>query len=441
MNQDYLQFRAHEASDNLTDWFKRIWKKKFPRFLLVLGGLIGLVSVLRLAWPAPYVQVTTAVRKDVVRLVVASGQLRSTQQTAISAQISGTVQTLLVDVGDRVKQHQKLARISSSDLYFRVRQTQTAVSTAQRMLRQVQRGPLPSERKQALANLQLAQSRLKEARQQRTRIRALAKGGSSTQADLDRAEAAAAQANAQVAAARAAHQRLKQLPRPEDVAVAQSRLLEAKAALRLIRDQAHKQWIRAPYEGIIIDKRSAVGQLVAPGNPLYVIASTKHLEVYAETDENNLPQLRVGQEAIVVPSAFKQRTFPATLYRINPVIDTQRGVVGLRLKPKRIPKGLLLNMTVDANIQVSRWPNAFALPISTLIKRKGSPYVMTVKDKHASLTPITLRGKNTQYIVVQNISPTTPVILKPHTIEPGKAVRTKRLFRRKPKNPPARRTP
>ncbi len=84
------------------------------------------------------------------------------------------------------------------------------------------------------------------------------------------------------------------MSRPEDIAVAKSRWREAQAALRTSLDQFKKRTLVAPFGGIIVSKRVAVEQMVAPGAPLFVLASLKEVEIFVETDEE-IPQGHLQQ--------------------------------------------------------------------------------------------------------------------------------------------------
>jgi HlyD family secretion protein len=103
-------------------------------------------------------------------------------------------------------------------------------------------------------------------------------------------------------------------------------------------------------------------------------------ELYVETDENNLGRLRVGQPALAVAPAFPNESFPATLSQIGPNVDSDRGVVGLRLAPKSLPAFALPNMTVDVSIEVNRLAAALALPVTALARDRTGDYVLVVGD-------------------------------------------------------------
>ncbi|TNE44703.1 MAG: efflux RND transporter periplasmic adaptor subunit [Deltaproteobacteria bacterium] len=402
-----------------------LWRKPWVR----RGGFALLAVFLFVGWrmmrPAPKVQVVQPAFRNVVELVIASGRIRSKEMSSLGAEISGVVERMWVDEGDKVKKGQKLARLSKTDVVYRIQQSRLSVRTAQRQLQQVRRGPLAADISQARADIALARSRRIQATQELTRAKRLLKSNTISKAEYDRAVSTLVQARASERSARARLQRLRTSPRPEDVSVARARVQEARAALRTLLDQANKREIVAPFNGVIVQRPVSVGQVINPGTPLFVLANTEHVEIYAEVDENKLSKLRTGQTAIVIAGAYKKRSFLAKLTQISPMVDYQRGLVGLRFTPQKLPSYALLNMSVDVNIQTQEWKNSLSLPIQTLVKRDGKDYVMVVKKKRTALQPIKIRGKNSDWLVCEGVPKDAKVVVDGNRWEPGTKVRTK----------------
>ena len=365
-------------------------------------------------WKAVY-----AKNRNVIAVVVATGKLRAYNQSLLSAELAAPVHRLFVDEGSLVKKGQRLALLNQSDLPFRLRQARSALETARQVLRQTSRPPLQSELDQAQADLLQAQSRERQAHVDLQRARQLRKSNSIAAADLDRALFAHEQSRAATLSAKARLGRLKETPRPEDVEVAKARVSEADAALQTLQEQARKQTITAPYNGIILTRHINLGQQVAPGTPLFTLADPKSIEIYAEADENTLASLSVGQEATAIAPAYKDQPFPVKLHQISPQIDAKRGVIGLRLSIPKMPAFARVDLTVDVNIQTRLWPEALSLPIQALIMRENKPHVMHITDRRTRLAPVQLRGRNLDWIVVENFSDKLPVLLDAQDLKEG----------------------
>lgn len=317
---------------------------KLSRTQLLLGFALLCAAALFLwrssrAIPAEVVQAET---RDVVEVVVASGRLRAVRQSGVGAEVGGLVDALEVREGDRVVAGQLLGRLRASEVTAQLGEQRSAVVTAERSLRREQ--------------VTLAQARSDLARAEALALRKLIADDA-----VERARTAVRDGEAAVA-------------------VATARVHEAGANLRRSSPEFAKREVRAPFAGIVIARLVEPGSAVNAGQAWFQVAEMSDTELYVETDENNLGRLRVGQPALAVAPAFPTESFPATLSQIGPNVDSDRGVVGLRLAPKSLPAFALPNMTVDVSIEVNRLAAALALPVTALAHDRTGDYVLVVGD-------------------------------------------------------------
>ena len=169
------------------------------------------------------------------------------------------------------------------------------------------------------------------------------------QAALRRAEAAVANREALPAQERARAEQalrdwenLRRAGTPSDlvlrkpyVAEAEANLRSAQADLQQARINADRTVIRAPYDGLLRDKRVDVGQFVGIGTQLAEIYGTDVAEVRLPLTENDasfvtLPAPDVDDGIAMTVSASiagNQHTWPARLVRSEHVIDERSRVL------------------------------------------------------------------------------------------------------------------
>ncbi len=171
------------------------------------------------------------------------------------------------------------------------------------------------------------------------------------QAALRRAEAAVANRQALLAqeTARAEQalkdwQNLRRTGEPSDlvlrkpyVAEAEANLRSAQADLQQARINLERTSIRAPYDGLLREKRVDLGQYVSPGSALALVNGTDHAEIrlpLTELDAGFVPLPGLGSrrgEAIPVTLhanvAGVERSWQAALVRSESVIDERSRVV------------------------------------------------------------------------------------------------------------------
>jgi HlyD family secretion protein len=355
-------------------------KRLIGAAVAIVVVIAGALAVLR----PDSVVVTTPETRDVVEVVVASGKLRAVRESLVGAEASGVVESLAVSEGDVVK---------TGDLLGRLRLGETDARLA---------GALASLRA-AETTLRGEQSQLESDVRELRRARELAARKLVPVAELDAAESTERIQRSQVDAARA-------------------RLEEARAEVDKIRPEFSKREVRAPFDGVVISRMVEPGTSVSAATGWFTVAEMAATEIYVETDENNLGRLRVGQPAIAVAPAYPDEPFAAKLVQVGPNVDSERGVVGLRLTTESPPDFVLPNMTIDVNIEVQRNEQALALPASA-VSLRGAPSVLAVVDGRLERRRIGILGRNPDWIAVTGIEPDAVVLRDVRGASPGQRVR------------------
>lgn len=331
---------------------------------------------------------------------------------------------------------------------------------ARQRLRRLELGGRPEEIRRAEAALRQARASRQQAETDLRRAEQLFERGAIPRADLDRAttqlelaraeersaeqvlalarqpatpeEIAAARAEVRAAEAtleesvRIAQQNLNELlnqPRPEDLNVARARVREAESALRQAEVELSRRTIRAPFTGLVVSRMVEPGQSVNPGQTLVVVADMSRTEVVVETDEINLPRLHEGQPAILIAPAFPDTPFRGVVTRVGPDVDPQRGIVNVRIRPRSLPAFARPDITIDANIEVRRIPNALSLPVTSVIQEGDRSYVYAIEGGRAVRTEVRVLARGERDVAVEGISERTPVIVRASQVTAGERVR------------------
>jgi len=216
---------------------------------------------------------------------------------------------------------------------------------------------------------------------------------------------------------------LLSLPHPEDVQVARNQLQEAMAALRTAQAQLALRTIISPLSGLVVNRAVDPGQSVTAGQTLLSVADMSRARVDVETDETNLPKLRVGQPTILISSAYPKNPFRGVVTQIGPEVDIERGVTTVRIHPLTIPNFARPDMTVDANIEVASYKNTLSVPVSSLQTINGKDYVFVVRNGRAVRQQITVLARGEEYAAIKGIPERTPVIVRAGEVQPDEKVR------------------
>lgn len=341
------------------------------KFLILILLLILAVSfALFRWWQGPVVSSYTLKTMPLVQNVVATGRVATVSRAQVGAEISGVVLERRVTEGDQVKQSDLLVVLKSDELQAQVRQAELALTEL-----------ATSRRPQAAAELASAKAQLEQASREAVRRRNAGVGILSTE-EIEQAleTERVARSNfetVRLKAAALASGQVEEATLREQLAVAQAQLAKTK--------------IRAAVAGTILTRDVEPGDLVQLGQTLFTIALTGNTEIRVPLDERNLPQLALGQNAIVISDAYPDQSFPARINFIAPSIDPQRGTVEVRLTVNPVPDFLRQDMTVSVNVETDKRERALAIPNDALTHIKATKaVVVVVRDGKIQRQKVTL---------------------------------------------------
>ena len=278
-----------------------------------------------------------AAKGDLAVTVSATGNLYPTNQVDVGSELSGIVESVLVDENDRVKRGQVLARLDLSRLNDQVTKSSAAVLSAEAQVAQMQ-----ATVKESSVNL----ARLRQ-------VAELSGGKVPSKNELDAAEAAMLRAKANEANARAA-------------------AAQAAATLRSDRTNLAKASIRSPIDGIVLTRQIEPGQTVAASLQapvLFTLAEDlETMELQVNVDEADVSQVRIGQMASFTVDAWPGRKYPAEIMRVGFGAQTTEGVVTYKtiLKVSNRDLSLRPGMTATADISTANRQGVLLVPNAAL---------------------------------------------------------------------------
>jgi HlyD family secretion protein len=157
-----------------------------------------------------------------------------------------------------------------------------------------------------------------------------------------------------------------------DLAMSEARLEQAKIAARQAEINLGYTIIRAPVDGVVIDRRVNVGQTVVAGlnaPSLFLLArDLRQMLVWAAVNEADIGDIRVGQKVNFKVDAFRDRTFTGTVSQIRLNASLMQNVVtyGVVVDVDNTDGTLLPYMTAKLQFEVARRPQVLLVPNQAL---------------------------------------------------------------------------
>jgi RND family efflux transporter MFP subunit len=309
------------------------------RWLLIGVGLLAAIAVAGVAPSlvanagerrAAELPTATATRRTLEETAVAIGTVepRVGAEVRVGSQVSGVVERLAVEVGDRVER---------GDLLVTLRDDAQRAAVA----------ALAAELEAAEAERGLAAAQL---------VRAEALRELLPPADLDAAQRTLAVRRAEIARLGA-------------------RLDEARIALGYTE-------IRAPIAGTVASVSTQVGETVAASfaAPTFVtIVDLERLEIRASVDETDIGRVRIGQEVVVRVDAFAGSRLPGAVRAVYPKAELVDNVVTYIVVVDLLEPSaheLRPAMTVHVDFPLARREDVVAVPRAALFEEGGRSFVV-----------------------------------------------------------------
>lgn len=240
--------------------------------------------------------------RSIKRVVETAGTLMPWDEVVISSEIGGTIEEILVDMGDKVNKGAVLLKL---------------------------------DQREAKLNLEIAQKTLdknkvqfQEARNNLRRSKDLFEKGIISASERDNIQT------------------------QNDIAEAQA--AQSESALNLAKKKFEDTIVTAPIYGEIKKRHVSKGESIKDKVPLFVIVRTDPLKFYGTIAEKFSPQIKVGQNINIEVEAYGDKTFSGKIERVSPAIDLETRTLTLEamipnskgmLKPGFFAKGIIATIT------------------------------------------------------------------------------------------------
>jgi HlyD family secretion protein len=239
--------------------------------------------------------------------ILASGHVEATE-VLLSTKVGGTLEHLAVDEGTVVEAGQEIARIDTVDTQLALQSASAERAQAEAELSLRLAGAREEDILEAKAQLTKAEADLAGAERDLQRMEGLLAAGSGTTKARDDALTRRDVADAQAEAARERHRRMEAGFRPEEKDAARARREAAVARIAQLEQQVEDAVIRSPVDGVVTQKLSERGELMAPGTGIVVVTDLTNAWLNAYIPEPDLGRIRLGQEAEVVTDDGQTRS-------------------------------------------------------------------------------------------------------------------------------------
>jgi HlyD family secretion protein len=379
--------------------------KTWQKVLIGIGGAVALGGVVLFSINQANKGVVTvqtgkvAKQDSLISQVTASGEIKPTTYTNITAQGFGRITDIVVKEGDHIKKGDKLLLQENVQANADVQAQSAMINSNQSSIAAAEASYNSSK-----ADLIQAQANLEKANLDYERGKGLLKDGLIPKQDFDQRKTAN---DAAVAAADSA--RAHMLSQKAQLEVVRSQLDQSKAVLVRTKDVLQKTAYTSPINGIVSYLPVRLGEYVVPGiqnaNGSFLMTLSDMSVVTSEVkvDETDIVNVKIGQDAEVTIDAVPGKVFKGKVTQIGSqavlrssgLATTQTTTSNQEAKDFKVvvtlespPENLRPGLSTTAKIRTAERKDVVAIPIQALAVRSRKDLDEAAKqgEKKGSVT-------------------------------------------------------
>ena len=261
-----------------------------------------------------------------------SGSVKARTEMNLGFRVAGKITERLVDIGDKVKPGDVLARMDSTDYGLAVKTAEANLAAAEKG---VETADLVNKRNQQLFDKNVSPK-----------------------------------------------SQLEQASLSYDQAV--SSRDAAASALDQAKNQVSYAELKADHNGIVTTVDADVGQVVASGTPVVTVAVDGEKEVQIAVPENDIAEFKPGKTVKANFWADDRLVLDGKVREVAGSADQQSRTFAVRVSLPNDPR-VLLGMTATIEADVSNSNSYVSIPLSALAEKDGKQMVWTVDRNTATV--------------------------------------------------------
>jgi len=332
-----------------------------------------------------------APQESLISQVTASGEIKPTTYTNVTAQGFGRITAIVVKEGDHIKKGQVLLTQENIQANADVQAQAASINSAESG---VQAGE--ASYKSAQSDLLQAQANLEKARLDWERGQGLFKDGLIPKQDYDQRKTTY---DAQFAAVDSARSHV--LSSKASLDQMRSQVSQGRAVLVHTQDILHKTTYTSPIDGIVSYLPERVGDYVVPGiqnsngSFLMTLSDMSIVTSEVKVDETDIVNVKIGQDADVTIDAIPGKIFKGrvteigsqAVLRTSGLATTQSTTSNQEAKDFKVvvtlaspPENLRPGLSTTAKIKTAEKKNVLAIPIQALAVRTRKDLAEAAKN-------------------------------------------------------------
>ena len=365
------------------------------------------------------VQVGKLVYMDVADEVRALGNIQAEQRIVITSEVRGKITRIPIEKGMKVKAGDLLAQIDPREYELILERLHADLSSVQQEYKKAQGGLRHEEKQRLEARMKANESASDLAIIEFERIQELVEKKVLSQSVLDVANDKVRQAEEFLNASKA-ELAAGMKARSEDIEKLESDMQAVQKQVAVAELNLSKVNIKAPFEGVIIDKEIDLGAFAEAGTSVVRMIGSSRLKAVLEMPQsyrNKLKNLKGAQFlARELGLKFEHHRNLTRLIRVIPDANIFSGNIKVQIDLPDPDPSLFSGLTIESTLNFGIRKNIPHVPsVSLVISEKGT-VVYIVKEGKAHLVPVKALKERGDFVEIEDfthqLGPKADIILR-----------------------------
>lgn len=353
-------------------------------------------------------EVCKVARGEIKEYLEDTAQVLSRDEQTVYIEGSGKVIAVHVNVGDVVKQGDLLASLDKTDLELKLKDAEAGILAAKAQLKGTELSNYAGKIDMAKVAVDQAAIAYDSAQRSWANAQKLYAAAALSEDEFAKAKAAYEEAAAALDLAKLQLADVQQ-GAPEHLKNSYQAQLEQAVIYRdtMLRS-IQKQEVRAPSDGVIMERLVEKNAQVAPSTAAFVIGNVNHLELEAEILADDANKVKIGDEVEISGKPLDDTVLKGKVSKIAPAAKTVTSTLGVN--QKRVPVTISLagessllkpGYDVDVKIITVAKGDVIKVPDSAVFEYKGKSHVFVVEKGKALLRTVTKGIESESFIEIQ----------------------------------------
>lgn len=293
--------------------------------------------------------------KSITESVYASGIVKSSNQYNIFSSVNGVIKTILVKEGDVIRKGDPIMIIQNLTAILNAENVK--LSADYNMYERNEEKLLQIQKEIEFANRKLKSDSLLMSRQNNLWAQGIGTKTEQEQRELTYLNAKTTYENLKI--------KYRDVKKQLKYASTQS-----KNNLQISKSTLSDFTIKSELNGRVYSITKEVGEMVSAQSSLGVIGDDSHFILELQLDEYDIIKIKKGQEVIVKLDSYQDSVFEAKVIKLNPLMNEKTRSFVIEADFVEKPYILYPNLSVEANIVLTKKENIITLPRKYIIEDK-----------------------------------------------------------------------